>query len=219
MATSTTTTKKTTTNKTTSTVNKTIIDQLQAENKELKEKMEELLQLVQSQSNNDIRTQENKFNPEDEITVISLVPHKLNLCTERYGQGDLYEFNSMYEEQDIPWGDLKDIVRANRKMAQNGKFYILNESAVNLLRLRTSYKNMLNPDQFKTILNTQPDKIVEIYKLAPSGQRNIIVEILKNKQLNHENIDLNILHAISDLSGVDLINIENPADIPPEGIK
>lgn len=196
--------------------NNTTVESLKKENDELKSMILELKKMVENNSGAPVQ-EKDKISLEEEITVISLVPHKLNLCTERLGNGNIYEFFSMYEEQDIPWGDLKDIVRNNRKMVDNGKFYILDDKAVSLLRLKTTYKKLLTPDDIKEIFRAKPNKVVELFNLAPKGQQDIIVEILKNKQLNHGNVDLNILDTIGKLANVDLVNIENPNDIPLDG--
>lgn len=218
------TAKKTTAKKTTSSttdkpnVDEKAIQTLQAENEELKAKMDKLMEMMAGQpENNSNAMSNNRFTPEDEITVVSLVPYKLNLSTEKNGSGNVYEFHELYEEQEIPWSDLKDIVRANRKMAQNGRFYILNDAAVGALRLRTHYKNMLTPDQFQEILDKNPTKTIELYKIAPPGQQSIIIEMLKSQKLNHEEVDINVLYSIGELAGIDLINLTNPNDIPLDG--
>ena len=45
-------------------------------------------------------------------------------------------------------------------------------------------------------------------------QKEIIIDKIVNKKLNHENVDANILLELGKLSGKNLIDVENPDDIP-----
>ena len=208
--------KSTTTAKSTAKdVDTVALEKLQAENAELKERMDKLMNMVENMPKQ-TDTNTSVLGTERDIPVMSLLPHQLNLTTQPYGQGTVYTFNSMYEELIIPYGDLKEIVRANRSMAQNGKFYILDEEAVVSLRLKGAYKTIIKPDELQKVLNNvgSAQQLIEIYKMAPQGQKQTIVEILKDKRLYNENVDMNVLSEISKISGVDLISNENIPDLP-----
>ena len=149
--------------------------------KELEEKIaqqqsqiEELIALLQN--NNNVKTvtvNNDDINADEEILVVSLTPNKLNLI----GNGGvvLFSFENMYEEQYIDYASLKEIVRLNRDMAKNGRFYILDERAVNKLRLKNNYKHVLSPEQLQRILSTNVDNAIELYKLANDIQKNTII--------------------------------------------
>lgn len=210
-------TKKTTTTKSTAKEADTItLEQLQAENAELKERMDKLMQMMEQTPKAGEAVSAPLGSVERDIPVMSLLPHQLNLTTQPYGQGTIYTFNEMYEEIIIPYGDLKEIVRANRSMAQNGKFYIMDEEAVTSLRLKGAYKNIIKPDELQKVLNHlgSAEQLIEVYKMAPEGQKQIIVEILNDKRLYNENVDMNVLNELSKLSGLDLISTENIPDLP-----
>lgn len=188
------------------------------ENEEIKAQLNETqrqLQELMAQIQNNIgATSEISSNIDDEteVLVISLVPHKLNLLTDNTGKGVVYSFSQMYEEQLIDYGDLKAIVRSNRDMVNNGRFYIMNDDVVKKLRLKTVYTHLLKPDELKGLLQQKPEQIVEIYKLAPEGQKQIIVDMVIDAKFNKGRIDANLLQELGKLCGKDLLNMENPVD-------
>lgn len=220
MATKTTTTTRTTKSKSATSSAKTINEReetLIRENEEIKaqlaETQKQLQELMKQIQNGVAMTSESSAIEDDmEVLVISLVPHKLNLLTEPSGKGAIYSFNTMYEEQLIDYGDLKAIVRSNRDMVNNGRFYIMNEEVVKKLRLKTIYNHLLTPDELKGLLKKKPEQIVEIYKLAPEGQKQIIVDMVIDAKFNKGKIDANLLQELGQFCGKDLLNIENPVD-------
>ena len=159
-------TKKTTSNNTTTTSQKrsnTTIKQLEAQLEEQRKQIELLMNALQNKSsiaevNND------DIGAEEEILVISLTPNKLNLVGD--GGVVLFSFNDIYEEQYIDYASLKEIVRLNREMARNGRFYILDERVVNKLRLKNNYKNILTPEQLKKILSMDVNKAILLARQA-----------------------------------------------------
>lgn len=215
-------TSKTSTTKTASKDDKKIKDleqqnaTLQSQNEDLYDKIAKLTALVEKNLTTESGGSKIEFSPEDEITVISMIPHELCLSTGKLGKGTTYIFESMGEEQDITWGDLREIVRNNKKMVEKGRFYILNDDAVTKLRLKNMYKNLLTPDQMINILNQDASRVVELYKMAPEGQQKTIIEMVSQKKLDKKKVDANVLIELSELSGVKLTDIENPMDIPLE---
>lgn len=193
------------------------IKQQQEQLAEQQAQIEQLLKLMQSgtsQSVMPIATNTDTIGADEEILVISLMPNKLNLV----GDGGVvaFSFDHMYEEQYIDYSTLKEIVRLNRQMAKNGRFYIADEKVVNKLRLKNDYKNILSPEQLKQIVGKNVDKSIELYKLAPSGQKHVIVEMVKQAKFNNKNVDYNLLKELSELSGVDLVNVEDATQIETE---
>jgi len=189
------------------TKNDSQIAELEAKNAEMQKQIEALMQMVQNNNSTD-NSVTDILTEDDGVTVISLTPHKLNLCTE-WGGGNVYTFNKMYETQEIDWADLKAIVRTNKEMVQKGRFYIADETAVKKLRLKSAYTHMLSPEVLKGLLEQHPDKVIEMYNLAPEGQKEAIIEMVIEKQSQGVNIDANILQHLSKVSGKDLLNISN----------
>ena len=188
------------------------VEKLEAQLKEQKEKIDALMAMLQQTqiattpivSNEDI-------SGDDEVLVISLTPNKLNLCGA--DGAVLFTFDEMYEEQYIDYASLKEIVRVNREMAKNGRFYILDEKIVNKLRLKNNYKNVLAPEQLKDILKSDTQKAVELYKLANRTQQSTIIELVKQSKFRGDAVDFNLLSELEKLSGIRLIDVEDATQI------
>lgn len=182
--------------------------------KQVQEQQEQIKQLMEMLRNNvavPVTTESNDVGADEEILVISLTPNRLNLVG---NDGSvLFAFDNMYEEQYIDYASLKEIVRANRDMAKSGRFYILDERVVNKLRLKNNYKNILTPEQLKKIFAVSADKAIDLYNLANDTQRQTIIELVKQAKFNSENVDYNLLQKLSELSGIDLMNVEDATQI------
>lgn len=182
---------------------------------EQQEQIEKLMQalLNNQQDGSQFNKVDSDIGADEEIEIISLTPNRLNILGE--AGYVLISFDKMYEEQLIDYASLKDALRnrTNREMAKKGRFYINDERVVTKLRLKNDYKNILTPEQLKHILSSDVNKAIELYKLAPIGQKSTIVEIVKQSKFNGEDIDYNLLRELTKLSGVDLVNIEDVTKI------
>lgn len=201
---------------------KKLEEQLAKQEEQLKAQQEQIAQLLKLiQDNTDFSknittsiNDSNVINADDEILVINLMPNKLNLLGDRGVV--MFSFDHMYEEQYIDYSTLKEIVRLNRQMAKNGRFYIADERAVNKLRLKNDYKNILSPEQLKRIIGQDVNKAIELYKLAPTGQKSVIIDLVKEAKFNKGGVDYNLLKELSEISGVDLVNVEDATQIATE---
>ena len=206
---------KTTQEKTVKTTKSDDIAKLEQRLLEQQEQIEKLMQaLLNSQNDNSqFNKIDNDIGADEEIEIISLTPNRLNILGE--AGSVLISFDKMYEEQLIDYASLKDALRnrTNREMAKKGRFYINDERVVTKLRLKNDYKTILTPEQLKHILSSDVNKAIELYKLAPVGQKSTIIEIVKQSKFNGEDIDYNLLRELTKLSGVDLVNIEDVTKI------
>lgn len=206
---------KTTQEKTVKATKSDDIAKLEQKLLEQQEQIEKLMQaLLNNQNDNSqFNKADNDIGADEEIEIISLTPNRLNILGE--AGSVLISFDKMYEEQLIDYASLKDALRnrTNREMAKKGRFYINDERVVTKLRLKNDYKNILTPEQLKHILSSDVNKAIELYKLAPIGQKSTIVEIVKQSKFNGEDIDYNLLRELTKLSGVDLVNIEDVTKI------
>lgn len=207
------------TKKTTSTTEEKVVKvnntaDIKSLEKQVQEQQEQIKQLMEMLRNNvaiPVTTESNDVGADEEILVISLTPNKLNLVG---NDGSvLFAFDNMYEEQYIDYASLKEIVRANRDMAKSGRFYILDERVVNKLRLKNNYKNILTPEQLKKLFAVSADKAIDLYNLANDMQRQTIIELVKQAKFNSKNVDYNLLQKLSELSGIDLMNVEDATQI------
>ena len=205
-------TKKTASDNATEKKNTTTIKKLEAQLEEQRKQIEMLMNALQNNVavNNNSNINDD-ISADEDILVISLTPNKLNLVGD--GGTVLFSFDEMYEEQFIDYASLKEIVRLNRDMARNGRFYILDERVVNKLRLKNNYKSVLNPEQLKKILSVDVNKAIELYKMANDVQQRTIIELVKQSKFKGDTIDYNLLGELSNLSGINLIEIEDATQI------
>lgn len=188
------------------------VEKLEAQLKEQKEQIDALMAMLKKTDITNVSNVPTEdIVGDDEFLVISLTPNKLNLCGA--DGAVLFSFDEMYEEQYIDYASLKEIVRVNRDMAKNGRFYILDERVVNKLRLKNNYKNVLSPEQLKDLLNSDTKKAVELYKLANQTQQSTIIELVKQAKFRGESVDFNLLSELEKLSGVRLIDVEDATQI------
>ena len=201
-----------TTKASTSKQEKTDITTLEKKIAEQQVQIEELMKIIQSGMNAVAPiTNTEDINTDEDILVVSLTPNKLNLVGS--DGSTLFSFDAMYEEQYIDYASLKEIVRVNRDMAKNGRFYILDEKAVSKLRLKNNYKNVLTPEQMKQILSSNTEHAVELYKLANATQQQTIIDVVKQAKFNGKDVDYNLLRELGELSGVNLIDAEDATQI------
>lgn len=201
-----------TTKASTSKQEKTNITTLEKKIAEQQVQIEELMKIIQSGMNAVAPiTNTEDINTDEDILVVSLTPNKLNLVGS--DGSTLFSFDAMYEEQYIDYASLKEIVRVNRDMAKNGRFYILDEKAVNKLRLKNNYKNVLTPEQMKQILSSNTEHAVELYKLANATQQQTIIDVVRQAKFNGKDVDYNLLRELGELSGVNLIDAEDATQI------
>lgn len=163
--------------------------------------------LVKALQSNNKQEDESGLNADTDITVISQCVGELTLSTEGLGRGTRYSFLNFGEVQDIPFGDLRDIVKNNKSFAQNGLFYIVNDEVVSKLRLKQYYNRMISNEDMNTLFDKDANTFIELYKLATDGQKEVIINMIVDKKLKGETIDANILITLGQLSGKDLIGL------------
>lgn len=150
---------------------------------------------------------EDVMSSDTEIEVMSLYAGTMNLYTEGFGTGTKYSFDEGYGSViDIPLGDLKLIVKNNNKIAKDGYFYIMNEDAVSICRLKKIYESLLTPEQMEALTKATDEQVITLYNSAPESQKELIVEYFANKKANKESVSQNVLYQLSELSGKKLLD-------------
>lgn len=172
--------------------------------KQLKEMQEQLAKLkAENESLKDSQEEEEELNGDTEIMVISQTIGGLTISTEGNGIGTVYRFDKFGDIQDIPFSDLKEIVKNKPSFAKEGVYYIANEKAVKKLRLTSDYKNIISNDLFVHLLDENPDVVVEAYKKAPKLQKEQIISMIEDRIANKQEVDGNVLMKIGNLCGKD----------------
>ena len=177
----------------------TLLKQMQSELASLKKENEAL------KKHGDVIT-EDTLTSDTDIEVMSLYAGTMNLYTEGFGVGTKYSFEDGYGSViDIPLGDLKSIVKSNNKIAKDGYFYIMNEDAVNICRLKKAYENLLSQDKMEGLLKATDEQVIALYNSAPESQKQTIVEYFASKKANGESVSNNLLYQLGELSGKKLL--------------
>lgn len=185
---------------------------------ELLKKLEEMQnQLAQLKAENeafknrqveDINEDEEEINGDTDIPVISQTVGKLVLSTDGNGMGTIYRFDGFGEVHDIPFADLKDIVKNKPRFAKEGAYYISNAQAVKKLRLTREYESIVDNKLFEHILDEKSDIVINTYKNAPKLQQEQIISMIEEKINKGQDVDGNVLVKIGKLCGKDFLRVE-----------
>lgn len=170
---------------------------LKAENESLKTKQVE-----------DRTEDEEEINGDTEVVVISQFMGKLVISTEGNGIGTVYRFEEFGDVQDIPFSDLKEIVKNKPNFAKEGLFYIANDKAVKKLRLTKEYEHIINNDLFVHLLDEKSDVIIKAYKDAPKLQQEQIIAMIDERLAANKDVDGNVLVKIGKLCGKDFLRVD-----------
>jgi hypothetical protein len=154
-------------------------------------------------------TDEEEITSDTDITVVSQVVGTLTISTEGNGIGTVYNFEHFGEAQDIPFGDLRDIVKNKPNFAKEGVYYICNPQAVKKLRLDHQYENLIDKNTFANILDMDSKTVVALYQSAPKLQQEQIVGLIEEKIEKKQDVDGNILIQIGRLCGKDFLAMIN----------
>lgn len=156
-------------------------------------------------SNSQIETNDIDIDADTTIPVVSLTTGTLVVSTLGNGLGTVYRFENFGEIQDIPFSDLKDIVKNKPNFAREGAYYIDDKNAVKKLRLERQYQNILNEDDIKRFFKSTADNAVKIYNNMTPMQKHQIVSLIEDKIQKKENVDANILVSIGKLANKDFL--------------
>ena len=122
--------------------------------------------------------------------------------------GTVYRFAKFGDVQDIPFSDLKDIVKNKPNFAKEGLFYIANKEAVKKLRLTKEYEHIVNNDIFAHLLDENSDVIIKAYENAPTLQKEQIISMIDERLARNQEVDGNVLVKIGKLCGRDFLRVD-----------
>lgn len=179
-------------------------EELQKQLAELKAENDALKDNTQVEDNDKVE----ELTSDTDITVISQTVGKLVLSTEGNGIGTVYRFEEFGEVQDIPFGDLKDIVKHKPRFAKEGAYFICNPQAVKKLRLGTQYKNLIDDKTFTNLFDKDAKTIVALYESAPKMQQEQVISLIEDRLANKLEVDGNVLIKIGKLCGKDFLTTE-----------
>ena len=142
--------------------------------------------------------------PDTYVRVISLCPHPLNLSTARVG-GKQFRFDKLGKMKRILYGDLVDIIENQPSFAENGVFYIADEAIVRRHGLVDYYDKILTKEEVNMVMTADSDIALAIFKNANPKQQGYISEMLIEKIVEGEDVDMNFAYLVGKDIGVDII--------------
>jgi len=176
---------------------------------ELLEKIKTLEALVMSTKEQDSdanrEPEATKINPDDYIKVMSLLPYTLNLSTGRDGTGSTKRFTSFGEIKYITYRELVQIIENHPVFAESGYFYIMDKNVIRQYGLDEVYNKILDKEKIELILNTKDESATDLFISANPRQQEVIVALLVSRLAeNPDDVNLNVVEKISDISGVNI---------------
>lgn len=138
------------------------------------------------------------------ITVMSLVPYRLNLSTLANGKGRLFTFNKFGEKKRLHVNDLVDVIEHYRSFVERGFFYIMNPQFVDEHGLTEVYASILSEDKMRKIVECNSADVVPLYEQANQTQRHFINELIIQRIVDGEQVDMNVIAVLSRIGGFDI---------------
>ena len=206
MATSTTTKKTTSTAKAKDEINAAVNNEtVSAENEALKKQMAEMqaqMETMMKIIGNQTAPSEKKT-PKKNIKFVNLSNGGVSLRGTR-----MHSMEKQFEVRSFSETEARSIVANTPNLVREGFVYIMDSDFVEENDLSDVYENLLNDKQIEELLTKDSAYVVDIYKNASEGQKEIIVDMIINKKLLNSAVDANIVEEIGKLCGKDLRNIE-----------
>ena len=196
-----------TTGKTTAKKNKKSTAEVSTEQliAQLMKKVEELETQVgkeKSVENVDVENNEN-IRSDEYIWVMSLIPWRLSLSTGRDGDRP-YNFERLYEKKRILYSRLVDIIDNHWSFLEKGLFYVLDKRVVRQHGLDDTYEKILSMEKIEKVLKEDKDIAYPIFNTANERQQRNIAQIMINMLVAGENLDQNMILAVSADTNIDI---------------
>jgi len=156
--------------------------------------------------------------PDKYIRVISLCPHILNLSTSKNRNNSKpFRFTHMGQEKRIMYQDLVGIMETNPSFVESGFLYIMNKNVVRRHGLDDAYAEILTKKEIFEVMTGDVDSALGIFNSANERQQENIAEMLETALVNDENVDMNLIYRVTQITGIDIAgraeNTKNYNDI------
>lgn len=189
-------------------LNKTEVkEDIAKENEDLKkqlQKMQNQLNLLMAKTLQEQKPETNK--KERNIKFINLTSGILVL---RGSQ--IWTIEGQFKSKSFLEREARMILNNTPNAIHMGLVYISDSKFVEENDLQEVYRNLLNEKELKELLNKDFSTIIEVFKNSNDSQRNIILQMVKDKKISGDFVDANVLVEISKIVNQDLLNIEEIA--------
>lgn len=135
-----------------------------------------------------------------QIKVMSLSFGSLNLNDGTGGKPRLM-FKKFGEVKTVLYSTLIEIVNNNKSFADNGLFYILDKSAVYHLDLTEQYEKIVDKQTIDRLIDMEDWEILAVTKDMLKTQKDMIVELIRERAYRDSKISLNKVTLIGQQCG------------------
>lgn len=178
------------------------------ETEQLKKEIELLKQQLMSLKDNTVDTQpQQKKNNKKTIKFINMTVGSLVLQGNRF-----HNFEGQFTSKNISESEAVAILQNMPDTINNGMVYIADAQFIKDYDLEDVYENILSDKNLKQLLNKDANSVYEVYLNSNDTQKQIILNMVIDKQLNKQAIDANILTLLSKECGQNLLDIADIDD-------
>jgi len=167
------------------------------------------VEIVESPKTQDYELEEDdefdkiEIRPDTYVKVMSLCPYPLNLSTKFGGKGKLFAFSSFGATKRIMYSDLVEILENHERFLKEGFFIILNRAVVRKNGLDEVHSKILTKEKIEQILDGKnSSETVSLFKSCNRTQQDFIIQMLVDRMIGGQEVDLNLIDKLSRASGI-----------------
>ena len=155
----------------------------------------------------DFDEQEIDIRPDKFVTLVNLCGGELHLSTLPGGKGKTVNFQAFGDKRRVQYSVLVDIMDILPSFLENGYYYIADKLIIKKHGLQSIYEKLLNKEVIESIFSSSmtENDAAELYKSANPHQQELIIDMIVQRASRGEELDMNILNKISNISKVDIL--------------
>lgn len=113
-------------------------------------------------------------------------------------------FDKYGDIKPVLYSELMNIVNNNRRFAEEGAFYIMDDASVKYLGLSRYYDNILSYDEIESLESYSDDELRTIITKISDFQKDVVSLVFANRIYNNEQVDRNKIEVISKACEIDI---------------
>ena len=113
-------------------------------------------------------------------------------------------FDKYGDIKPVLYSELMNIVNNNRRFAEEGAFYIMDDASVKDLGLSRYYDNILSYDEIESLESYSDDELRTIVTKISDFQKDVVSLVFANRIYNDEQVDRNKIEVISKACEIDI---------------
>lgn len=113
-------------------------------------------------------------------------------------------FDKYGDIKPVLYSELMNIVNNNRRFAEDGTFYILDDASVKYLGLSRYYDNILSYDEIESLESFSDDELKMRLPKTSDFQKDVISLVYATRIYNDEDVDRNKIEIISKACDIDI---------------